>query len=41
MSGKAVRIKSLEEVSGIFTLVGNHEIVLDARSARMVNIQMR
>ena len=35
-----MRSKLLEEVSGIFSLLGNQEIVSDTRSTRVVNIEL-
>eukprot|EP00980_Cylindrotheca_fusiformis_P012923 scaffold3231_cov111-Cylindrotheca_fusiformis.AAC.1 len=41
MSIRAAKMRSLEELSGIWTLVGNQETVSQVRIARVSKIQMR
>jgi hypothetical protein len=40
MPRSAARMISLEEARGIVTLVGNHDIVSEMRSARVSHIQV-
>jgi hypothetical protein len=40
MSVRPARMRSVEEASGMVTLVGNHETVSEIRSVRVANIQI-